>query len=1068
MPNVTIATLTGAHDPFLVALSVLIAMVASYTALDLAARVWAAVGWIRNAWLASAALAMGGGIWSMHFIAMLAFRLPLPMDYAPGLTVLSLAIPIFMTGLGFAVAGQGHGRALRFMVGGLLMGGGIAAMHYVGMAAMLIPADLRYEVGFVVLSVLIAIGAATLALWLALRNNSSFVKLGAALAMGLATSGMHYTAMAGAVWTPHVGMTMQGVHGHASLDQSSLALGVAATTFLILFLGFVSALFDRRFAALAEREAVVALRESEGRLQALTDNLPTGMVFQIAMQHDGSSRRFVFVSRSCERLTGVTVEAAMADPAALYVTIAPEDRPALAAAEEAAIRDRVPFEFEARLIHLGDDKVRWCRLASAPRDAADGSLVWDGLLVDITEQKRAEVLQRESEARLRDLLATLDLGAFMTRDLSGTIRFWSEGCTALYGWTSAEAVGQNTHELLQTNFPVPFTEIHATLERDGKWIGDLRQRTRDGKELLISAHKALRRGSDGDPVAVLEALTDVTAHRRAEAALRESEAQFRTLADAVPQIAWAARPDGFPDYYNARWYEFTGASPEQTLGEGWSDTLHPEDQPAARARWQHSIATGERYEVEYRLRRHDGVYRWTLGQALPLRDVPEAEYLEGRITRWFGTCTDIDDQKQAAEVLARSRGELERLVEERTAELLRAAEERRRAEEAVRQSEKLAALGQLTGGVAHDFNNLLQVVTSGAILLKRPSLSETRKTQILDGMIQAGRRARELTGRLLAFARRQTLRPEVVNVEERLIGMSELLRQTLGSRVQVKTDIVPDLWSAHADPSQLEVAILNLAVNSRDAMPEGGTVIIQARNVTLEAKLDRAAGEYVCIAVKDTGEGMPPHIQSRVLEPFFSTKAPGKGTGLGLPQVHGFAKQSGGDLHIESEPGCGTAVFLHLPRTMAGVKTVPDGIGLAEDRQPLALRGVGRTVLVVEDNPDVAAFACTLLEEQGYATRRAGSAPEALSMMADGQRVDAVFSDVVMPGAIGGVELATVLRSSHPRIAVVLATGYSDRLADGGAPDGVETLAKPYHPDELAAALQRAFAQTRIVPEQAL
>ena len=1061
----TAAILPGAHDPLLVALSIAIAIVASYTALDLAGRMTASSNWTRSAWLASAALAMGGGIWSMHFVAMLAFSLPLPMAYDPGLTTLSLAIPVLMTGLGFTMAGRGNGRALGLVLGGLLMGGGIAAMHYVGMAAMRMPADLRYDSLLVGLSVLIAVGAATVALWMALQDTGALVKLSAALAMGLATSGMHYTAMAGAVWTPQADAMMDGAHGHASLEQAGLALGVAAVTFLILFLGFVAALFDRRFAALAEREAMVALRESEGRLQALTDNLPAGMVFQIAMRHDGSGRRFVYVSRSCERLTGVAVEAAMADPAALYATIAPEDRPALAAAEEAAIRDHTPFEFEARLIRLGDGEVRWCRLASAPREAADGLLVWDGFLVDITEQKRAEAVQHENEARLRDLLATLDLGAYMTRDLNGTICFWSEGCTGLYGWSPAEAVGRNAHELLQTGFPIPLAEVHAALERDGKWSGDLRQLTRDGRELVVGAHKALRRGADGGPVAVLEALTDVTAHRRAAVALRESEAQFRTLADAMPQIAWATRPDGFHDYYNARWYEFTGASPEHTAGEGWNDMLHPEDRPTAWARWQHSLATGEPYEIEYRLRRYDGVYHWTLGRALPLRVGPAAGHPEGRITRWFGTCTDINDQKQAAEVLARSRSELERLVEERTAELLRTAEERRRAEEAARQSEKLAALGQLTGGVAHDFNNLLQVVTSGATLLKRPSLSEARRTQILDGMIQAGRGARELTGRLLAFARRQTLRPEVIDVEGRLTGMSELLRQTLGSRVQVETDIASGLWSVHADPSQLEVAILNLAVNARDAMPEGGTVAIQARNATLEATTERAAGDYVCIAVKDTGEGMPPHVLSRVLEPFFTTKNPGKGTGLGLPQVHGFARQSGGDLRIESKPGHGTAVYFHLPRTLAEAKMAPHGMDLLEHKQPQVLQGVGRTVLVVEDNPDVAAFACALLDDLGYTTRCAGSAPEALATLADGQHVDAVFSDVVMPGNISGVELATVLLSSYPSIGVVLATGYSEQLAKGGAPEGVETLAKPYHPDELSAALLRALARSRAMRE---
>jgi two-component system NtrC family sensor kinase len=311
------------------------------------------------------------------------------------------------------------------------------------------------------------------------------------------------------------------------------------------------------------------------------------------------------------------------------------------------------------------------------------------------------------------------------------------------------------------------------------------------------------------------------------------------------------------------------------------------------------------------------------------------------------------------------------------------------------------------------------------------------------------------------------LRPKIIDVGARLAGMSELLRQTLGSRIRVETEIEPGLWPVHVDPSQLEVAILNLAVNARDAMPEGGTVTIQARNVRLEASAERAAGEYVCIAIKDTGQGMPPHIVARVLEPFFTTKGPGKGTGLGLPQVYGFATQSGGDLRIESEPGRGTVVFFHLPRAAAVATAGDNAADMPEDSPPQALQGVGRRVLVVDDNPDVAAFACGLLEELGYATERAGDAAGVLAMLSDEEAVDAVFADVVLPGGVSGIGLAAALRASHPRIAVVLTTGYSGQLAKGNVPNDIETLIKPYHADELAAALGRALARSKRTPEAA-
>ena len=291
--------------------------------------------------------------------------------------------------------------------------------------------------------------------------------------------------------------------------------------------------------------------------------------------------------------------------------------------------------------------------------------------------------------------------------------------------------------------------LHVPLLRAGRMVA------------LLFTHDAEPRDWTAHDVAITEEtcarLWAAVERAATEERLRESEARFRTLADTMPQMIWSTRPDGFHDYYNARWYEYTGVPAGSTDGEAWAGMFHADDQARAWSRWRRSLETGEPYEVEYRLRRHDGVYRWNLGRALPMRDDT------GAITRWFGTCTDIHDQKEAAEILARGRAELERLVEERTAALLRAAEERNRAEDAMRQSEKLAALGQLTGGVAHDFNNLLQVVSSGAALLARPGLTEERRNKVLQGMIAAGQSARDLTGRLLAFARRQTLAPETLD-----------------------------------------------------------------------------------------------------------------------------------------------------------------------------------------------------------------------------------------------------------------------------------------------------------------
>jgi PAS domain S-box-containing protein len=527
--------------------------------------------------------------------------------------------------------------------------------------------------------------------------------------------------------------------------------------------------------------------------------------------------------------------------------------------------------------------------------------------------------------------------------------------------------------------------------------------------------------------------------------LEASEARFRAIVEAMPQIAFITQADGRVDFVSSRFREVTGLPPEAAFGDGWATALHPEDRDRCAEAWSAAVAAGTPYTIEQRLRTPDGGWRWFLTRAVPLRGPG------GAVLRWFGTATDIAEIVAAREVKERQAEELERLVRERTHALLRAAEEQRRAEEASRQAEKLAALGQLTGGVAHDFNNLLQVVSSGAALLRRSGTREEQRDAVLDGMVAAVATARDLIARLLAFARRQPLAPETFDLAERLTRMSGLLAHTLGPRVRVEVDFAADLWPVHCDAAQLEVAILNLAVNARDAMPEGGTLTLEARNAALPAGSERPAGEHVCLAVRDTGEGMPPAVLARMFEPFFTTKEVGKGTGLGLPQVFGFAKQSGGEVRIESEQGRGTTVILHLPRAAAAPVALAAAAGAVADgsRAP-----TGRTVLVIEDNRQAGDFAAQLLEELGYRTLRAASGVEARRMLASGLEVDAVFSDVVMPGGLSGVELAAGLRETHPHVAVLLATGYSAGFA--AVPKGVETLRKPYGLDDLAAGLRRA------------
>jgi PAS domain S-box-containing protein len=401
---------------------------------------------------------------------------------------------------------------------------------------------------------------------------------------------------------------------------------------------------------------------------------------------------------------------------------------------------------------------------------------------------------------------------------------------------------------------------------------------------------------------------------------------------------------------------------------------------------------------------------------------------------------------------------LEARVAERTAELEKEMAQREAAQEALVRSQKLQGLGELAGGMAHDFNNLLTVITGNLEFLDA-QLKDKTSRDLVHRADEAARMGAQLIGRLLTFGRQRKLNPEVVNLNEIALGMTEILRRTLGEQVMLNASLASDLWKTRIDPSETEAAILNLAINARDAMPKGGQLVIETGNIALQkpdaaAAMGMAPGDYVKLAVGDTGSGMAPEVIARAFEPFFTTKEPGKGTGSGLATIYGFAKQSGGHATIASEIGKGTTVALYLPRHV-GVETAakPKGAENGDAGKPAS-----ETVLVVEDNPGVRDLTVRRLGLLGYKVLVAENGPAAVAVFEKGEKVGLVFSDVVMAGGMSGVDLARWVREHQPGTRILLTSGFAD-VADDDAAAGLDIrlLRKPYKQADLARALREAL-----------
>jgi PAS domain S-box-containing protein len=477
-------------------------------------------------------------------------------------------------------------------------------------------------------------------------------------------------------------------------------------------------------------------------------------------------------------------------------------------------------------------------------------------------------------------------------------------------------------------------------------------------------------------------------------------------------------------------------------------SVHPDDRARRLEVVEQTIRTGNDYAIEYRNIWPDGSQHWVDVRARAVHR------LDGSITSLVGVCSDITARKTAeleretllaqlaAErtALAELTATLEQRVVQRTADLMKEVAARERAQEQLRQAQKMETIGQLTGGVAHDFNNLLMAVMGNLDLLRKRLPDDPRLHRLVDGALQGAQRGASLTQRLLAFARQQDLRAVSVDLGALIQGMSNLLERSLGPRIVLKLDIPERLPPARIDANQLELAILNLAINARDAMPDGGSIEINVAEY--QAKKDPALepGRYLKLSVVDTGSGMTPEILKRAIEPFFSSKPLGKGTGLGLSMVHGLAVQLGGALQLSSSVGKGTTATLVLP-----VATVaPEIEAPAATTQRKKKRSA--VILFVDDDPLIAMSTTEMLEDLGHRVIGANSGLHALDILRSGQQIDLMMTDHVMPG-MTGIELAAASREVRPSLPILLATGYAD-LPEGTQVD-LPRLAKPYHQDQL-------------------
>jgi PAS domain S-box-containing protein len=812
-------------------------------------------------------------------------------------------------------------------------------------------------------------------------------------------------------------------------DQSDTLPEAAAAERLLQHLEDIARERDRAHRALQEREAELARIQRIARVGGVEVDF-----------HDGFKNR-----RSPEYLIihGLPPDAANETHEDWVNRIHPEDRePTVKHFLGALEGESEDYSATYRIVRPNDGQMRWIDvIAKIERDRDGRALRLVGAHIDVTDRMLAQDKLRESEERFRLIADSAPVPIWVTK-LDRTRSFANQAYVDFLGLPFEQAIGFDWRKVLHPDdLPRILQESVAGEASLKPFVLEARYKDANGEYRWLRSESQPRWDPTGNHIGFIGVAHDITAAKQAEielrrlnetlelrisertAQLKSSEAQMRAIFETSHQYQALLNHDGDvlhanktalagiraeagdvigKPFWDTPWFASTGGM-RDTVRNAFIEVMRGDE---VRTEMLLHLPVGERY-FDFAMRPLHDQHGAVIGA------VPEA--------------VDIT--------------------------------ERRKGEEALRQSQKMEAVGQLTGGVAHDFNNLLTIIRSATDFLRRRDLPDDRRRRYIDAISDTVERASKLTGQLLAFARRQPLKPQVFDVGAQVEAVAQLVRPLVGTRIRIEVDISDADCFAIADIAQFETALINLAVNARDAMNDEGRLAISVRKVpaipALRAQSARG-GNFVAIAIADTGTGIAADHIEAIFEPFFTTKEVGKGTGLGLSQAFGFAKQSGGDIAVESPPGQGATFTIYLPQATTPVKATETA---AAGYEPAA-RGRGYRVLVVEDNDDVGQFSTELLEDLGYTVRRADNADAALAILGEDEfAADLVFSDVIMPG-MNGVELAGVIRDRYPGLPVVLTSGYSNVLAEN-AHRGFELIQKPYSVEALSRILRKAISDAR-------